>query len=42
VTLKLSELTPAMQMKIKFNLKAADGSPVSSEIYNTIHKVAAK
>ena len=41
VTLKLSELTPAMQMKIKFNLKAADGSPVSTEIYNTIHKVAA-
>jgi len=42
VTLKLSELTPAMQMKIKFNLKTADGSPVSSEVYNTIHKVAAK
>ncbi len=42
VTLKLSELTPAMQMKIKFNLKAADGSPVVSEIYNTIHKVAGK
>jgi len=42
VTLKLSELTPAMQMKIKFNLKAADGSAVSSEIYNTIHKVAGK
>lgn len=42
VTLKLSELTPAMQMKIKFNLKAADGSAVNSEIYNTVHKVAAK
>ena len=42
VTLKLSELTPAMQMKVKFNLKAADGAPVSSEIYSTIHKVAAK
>ena len=42
VTLKLSELTPAMQMKIKFNLKAADGAPVTSEIYSTIHKVAAK
>ena len=42
VTLKLSELTPAMQMKVKFNLKAADGSPVNSEIYSTIHKVAAK
>jgi hypothetical protein len=40
VTLKLSELTPAMQMKIKFNLKAADGAPLSSEIYSTIHKVA--
>ena len=42
VTLKLSELTPAMQMKVKFNLRAADGSPVASEILNTIHKVAAK
>lgn len=42
VTLKLSELTPAMQMKVKFNLKAADGSAVNSEIYSTIHKVAAK
>ena len=31
-----------MQMKVKFNIKAANGSPVSSEIYNTIHKVAAK
>lgn len=42
VTLQLSEVTPAMQMKIKFNLKAADGAAVSSEIYNTIHKVAGK
>ncbi|MFA6545606.1 MAG: DUF6797 domain-containing protein [Limisphaerales bacterium] len=42
VTLKLSDLTPAMQMKIKFNVKAADGANVAADIYNTIHKVAAK
>ena len=30
---------PVMQMKIKFTLKAADGSPINQEIYNTTHKV---
>ena len=30
---------PVMQMKIKFSLKAADGTPMHEEIYNTIHKV---
>jgi len=30
-----------MQMKVKFNLKAADGAPVSQEIFNTIHKLSA-
>ena len=30
---------PVMQMKIKFALKAEDGTPTSHEIYNTIHKV---
>ena len=42
VTLKLSELTPAMQMRIRFNGKAADGASLTADIYNTIHKVAAK
>ena len=25
-------------MKIKLHLKAADGTPITQEIYNTIHK----
>ena len=33
---------PVMQMKIKFTLKTADGTPLSHEIYNTIHKVPAQ
>ena len=32
----------ADQMRIKFNLKTADGTVLVSEIYNTIHKVPAK
>jgi hypothetical protein len=31
-----------MLMKVKFNLKAADGSPVSQEIFSTVHKLTAK
>jgi hypothetical protein len=30
---------PVMQMKIDYNLKAADGSKVSSSIYSTINVV---
>ena len=30
---------PVMQMKIKFNLKSTDGSPINHEIYSTIHRV---
>ena len=30
---------PVMQMKIRFTLKADDGTPVAQEIYNTIHRV---
>lgn len=40
VTLKLSELVPAMQMKVRFNLKSADGAPVNGDIYNTVHKLS--
>jgi len=40
VTLKLSELVPAMQMKVRFNLKSADGAPVNGDIYNTVHKIS--
>ena len=42
VFLAIPDMKPVMQMKVKFNLKAADGAPVSQEIYNTIHKLAAK
>ncbi|MDB6149540.1 MAG: Cytochrome c [Chthoniobacter sp.] len=37
--LKLPEMVPCMQMKIKFKIQAADGSPVEQEIHNTIHRV---
>ena len=42
VFLAIPDMKPVMQMKVKFNLKAADGAPVSQEIYNTIHKLAEK
>jgi hypothetical protein len=28
-----------MQMNVKYNIKAADGSAIKSEIYNTINNV---
>jgi hypothetical protein len=28
-------------MKIRCNIKAADGTPINQEIYNTIYKLAA-
>jgi hypothetical protein len=39
VTLKINELQPVMSMKIQYNLKAADGTPVRSAIFNTINVV---
>jgi len=39
VFLEITDVKPCDQMKIKFNVNAADGAPVSEEIYNTIHKV---
>jgi hypothetical protein len=39
ITLEVPGLQPADQMKIKMTIKAADGSTVNQEIYNTIHKV---
>ena len=41
VFLEIPDLQPVMQMKIKCNLKAADGAPVAAEIFNTINKVPA-
>jgi hypothetical protein len=39
VTLELADVRPVMQMNVKYNLKAADGAPIKSEIYSTINKV---
>ena len=33
---------PVNQMRVKFNLKTADGAPLVSEVFNTIHQVPAK
>ncbi|NDA65691.1 MAG: hypothetical protein EB141_02310 [Verrucomicrobia bacterium] len=40
VFLEIPDMKPVMQMKVKCNIKAADGADVSQEIYNTIHKLA--
>lgn len=42
VFLEIPEIKPVMQMKIRFRLKAADGTPVEHEIYNTINRVPGK
>ncbi len=39
ITLALPEMAPAMQMKIHFKIKSAEGKPVDMEIHNTIHRV---
>jgi hypothetical protein len=39
VFLAIPGLKPVMQMKIQFRIKAADGSPIAYEIYNTINRV---
>jgi glucose/arabinose dehydrogenase len=39
VTLKIDNLRPVMQMKIQYNLKAADGATVKSAIHHTINAV---
>ena len=39
VTFEIPDLKPVMQMKIKYNISAADGSPLKQEVYNTIHRV---
>jgi len=39
VFLEIPDIRPCDQMKIRFNIDAADGTPVSQEIYNTIYKL---
>jgi hypothetical protein len=42
VTLALEDLQPAMQTRIRFKIKAADGKDVDQELYGTLHKLPAK
>ena len=37
LTVQISDLKPVMQQTLKFNLKAADGTPISQEIMHSIH-----
>ena len=39
VLLEIPALQPAMQSRIRYNLKAADGTTFSHELFHTIHKV---
>jgi hypothetical protein len=41
IFIELAEVKPVMQMKIRINIKAADGTPIEQEIYNTINAVPA-
>jgi len=37
LTIEIADLKPVMQQSLKFNLKAADGTPIAQEIQHTIH-----
>ncbi len=39
ISLEIPGLRPANQVKVKLNLKAADGTAISQDIYATIHKM---
>jgi hypothetical protein len=39
LTIEINDLKPVMQQSLRFNLKAADGTPISQEIQHTIHTV---
>jgi hypothetical protein len=41
VTLELESIAPVMQMRIAYNLDAADGGQVKGEVYNTVNRVPA-
>ena len=42
VSLELAELKPVMQMRIKYNITAADGTALQQEIFETINKVPSR
>jgi|GEM_PF-775315 len=39
IFLEIPDMVPAMQMRIAYDLKAADGTTMSEDIYNTVHKL---
>ena len=39
VTLTIAGLQPVMQMRTRYNIAAADGTPVSGELYQTINRI---
>ncbi len=39
LTLEIADLKPVMQQSLKFNLMAADGTPITQEIQHTIHAI---
>ena len=42
VFLEIPAIQPVNQMRVRFTLKAADGSPINTEIHNTINQVPGK
>jgi glucose/arabinose dehydrogenase len=42
VFLEMPGVQPVNQMRVRFTLKAADGTPINTEIHNTINKVPGK
>lgn len=39
LTVEIADLKPVMQQSLKFNLTAADGTPIAQEIQHTIHAI---
>jgi hypothetical protein len=39
VTLQIGDFRPVMQQTLKFNLKAADGTPIAQEVMHTVHAI---
>ncbi len=39
VTLEIDGMKPSDQLKIKYNVDAADGTPLSQEVYATVHQL---
>jgi hypothetical protein len=41
VHLEIDDMKPCDQLKLKFSVEAADGSPLTQEIYGTVHQLGA-